>query len=100
LAFPKVDHAGGHGCFDDRHMIARERNCECGDTWRPAERPKCRLAKAKRVCYRLPTFTRALFPGSSVVEQPAVNRLVAGSNPARGANSFNDLASFPVLPNR
>jgi hypothetical protein len=26
-----------------------------------------------------------LFPGSSVVEQPAVNRLVAGSNPARGA---------------
>src|SRR5436305_9038939 len=28
----------------------------------------------------------ALFPGSSVVEQPAVNRLVAGSNPARGAN--------------
>ena len=28
----------------------------------------------------------APFPGSSVVEQPAVNRLVAGSNPARGAN--------------
>lgn len=27
-----------------------------------------------------------LIPGSSVVEQPAVNRLVAGSNPARGAN--------------
>jgi hypothetical protein len=27
-----------------------------------------------------------------VVEQPAVNRLVAGSNPARGANSFNNLA--------
>ena len=26
------------------------------------------------------------FPGSSAVEQPAVNRLVAGSNPARGAN--------------
>ena len=25
------------------------------------------------------------FPGSSAVEQPAVNRLVAGSNPARGA---------------
>ena len=32
-------------------------------------------------------FHRAsrLFPGSSAVEQPAVNRLVAGSNPARGA---------------
>ena len=28
----------------------------------------------------------AVFPGSSVVEQPAVNRLVAGSNPARGAS--------------
>ena len=26
-----------------------------------------------------------LFPGSSVVEQATVNRLVAGSNPARGA---------------
>jgi hypothetical protein len=26
-----------------------------------------------------------VFPGSSAVEQPAVNRLVAGSNPARGA---------------
>ena len=33
------------------------------------------------------------FPGSSAVEQPAVNRLVAGSNPARGAKHFKDLAS-------
>ena len=35
-------------------------------------------------------FRRAsrLFPGSSAVEQPAVNRLVAGSNPARGATSI------------
>ena len=31
------------------------------------------------------------FPGSSAVEQPAVNRLVAGSNPARGANKINSL---------
>ena len=30
-----------------------------------------------------------VFPGSSVVEQPAVNRLVAGSNPARGAKNFS-----------
>ena len=29
-----------------------------------------------------------LFLGSSVVEQAAVNRLVAGSNPARGAISL------------
>lgn len=29
-----------------------------------------------------------MFPGSSAVEQPAVNRLVAGSNPARGATLF------------
>ena len=28
-----------------------------------------------------------LFPGSSVVEQAAVNRLVGGSNPSRGAIS-------------
>jgi hypothetical protein len=33
-----------------------------------------------------------LFPGSSAVEQPAVNRLVAGSNPARGAK-FNRMLS-------
>ena len=28
------------------------------------------------------------FPSSSVVEQPAVNRRVVGSNPTWGANSF------------
>lgn len=38
----------------------------------------------------------ALFPGSSVVEQPAVNRLVAGSNPARGANNLNFLQGFQL----
>ena len=39
-----------------------------------------------------------LLPGSSAVEQPAVNRLVAGSNPARGASSFKNLAIvFQVL---
>jgi hypothetical protein len=39
------------------------------------------------VALRLSKRDRAsrLFPGSSAVEQPAVNRLVAGSNPARGA---------------
>src|ERR1700733_9861186 len=36
--------------------------------------------------YALAAQRGAVFPGSSVVEQPAVNRLVAGSNPARGAN--------------
>jgi hypothetical protein len=48
---------------------------------------KCRFAKAARVCYTPPrhSLAAAPFPGSSVVEQPAVNRLVAGSNPARGA---------------
>ncbi len=30
-----------------------------------------------------------MFRGSSVVEQPAVNRLVVGSNPTRGANHFD-----------
>ena len=34
---------------------------------------------------------RVLFLGSSVVEQPAVNRLVAGSIPARGAILFQRL---------
>src|SRR5262249_40245096 len=35
--------------------------------------------------YAASTTPSRLFPGSSAVEQPAVNRLVAGSNPARGA---------------
>jgi hypothetical protein len=49
--------------------------------------PWRRLSKRDRLCY-MRAFRRAsrLFPGSSAVEQPAVNRLVAGSNPARGAN--------------
>jgi hypothetical protein len=39
----------------------------------------------------------ALFLGSSVVEQPAVNRLVAGSNPARGAKYLNRLTETAEL---
>jgi hypothetical protein len=34
-----------------------------------------------------------VFPGSSAVEQPAVNRLVAGSNPARGATFHQQLST-------
>ena len=41
----------------------------------------------------------AIFPGSSVVEQPAVNRLVAGSNPARGAKQIKQLARSTSEPN-
>jgi|SRR6476646_7557095 hypothetical protein len=40
----------------------------------------------------------ALIPGSSVVEQAAVNRWVAGSNPARGANQIGGLDSKAVRP--
>lgn len=38
-----------------------------------------------------------MFPGSSVVEQAAVNRLVAGSSPARGAipKIFHHLLPYP-----
>ncbi len=61
----------------------------------PGKKCICRLASRKGVCYRHRT-SRALFPGSSVVEQPAVNRLVAGSNPARGANFSNDLTRHRV----
>jgi hypothetical protein len=37
---------------------------------------------------RLELLEVRLFRGSSAVEQPAVNRLVVGSNPTRGANIF------------
>jgi hypothetical protein len=51
------------------------------------------LCKPQGLCYTQPGAKHwfALFLGSSVVEQPAVNRLVAGSNPARGAKHLNRL---------
>ena len=52
-------------------------------------RPPCArhfvLCKPQGLCYTRAQGHFAPFPGSSAVEQPAVNRLVAGSNPARGA---------------
>src|SRR5690349_16099369 len=51
------------------------------------------LGKPKPLCYTLracePMFR--LFLGSSAVEHPTVNRMVAGSNPARGASKINYL---------
>ncbi len=47
------------------------------------------LCKPDRLCYTLPAreHLRRLFLGSSAVEHSTVNRMVAGSNPARGAIS-------------
>ncbi len=65
------------------------------------------LCKARRLCYTLrranPWFR--LFLGSSAVEHSTVNRMVAGSNPARGATLFlpllSDHRSFrPPTPKR
>jgi hypothetical protein len=60
------------------------------------------LSKAFKAGPALLYATRArkllLFPGSSVVEQPAVNRLVAGSNPARGAKRFQLLSGVTRIP--
>src|SRR4051794_26958868 len=39
-----------------------------------------------------------LFLGSSAVEHSTVNRMVAGSNPARGANEFNWLSRVKLAP--
>src|SRR5262245_40287444 len=47
------------------------------DPWRPSRRLVRRHPEPLDV---------RLFRGSSAVEQPAVNRLVVGSNPTRGAN--------------
>ena len=67
----------------------------------PLPRPSRDLVKAgfhafaKRLGFVMRPLALApgLFPGSSVVEQPAVNRLVAGSNPARGAKQIKVLAA-------
>jgi hypothetical protein len=47
------------------------------------------LCKPERSCYTLPARERSvrLFLGSSAVEHSTVNRMVAGSNPARGASN-------------
>ena len=51
-----------------------------------------RLSMRQRLCYMAVRASR-LFPGSSAVEQPAVNRLVAGSNLAWGAKLKQRLKS-------
>ena len=47
------------------------------------------------VIRRVASYICGVFLGSSVVEQPAVNRLVAGSNPARGAKTQRSARSAP-----
>ena len=55
----------------------------CGAPAFSKGRPPLREAAGQRIA----PASRALIRGSSVVEQPAVNRLVVGSNPTRGATS-------------
>src|SRR5262249_46185429 len=93
------------------HDARRCRNCTWpGSGHRPARRTKWRqivvelafsvlassngeagdlvLCKPERLCYTLPAREPLfrLFLGSSAVEHSTVNRMVAGSNPARGAS--------------
>ena len=51
------------------------------------------LCKPERLCYTLPAREPLfrLFLGSSAVEHSTVNRMVAGSNPARGASKISHL---------
>ena len=63
----------------------------CRSTFRPRRRgfeaSHLVLCKPGRLCYTLPAREHLfrLFLGSSAVEHSTVNRMVAGSNPARGA---------------
>src|ERR1051325_6155132 len=83
--------------------------------YQPCPRPDGRVAMqrtanpctAVRFRFRPPTGLLprpsgpALIPGSSVVEQAAVNRWVDGSNPSRGANHIRGLDhrwSDPLMP--
>jgi hypothetical protein len=67
---------------------------------RPARAAHFVLCKPRRLCYTLPgaNLVFALFLGSSAVEHSTVNRMVAGSNPARGATIYfgNYESSRPV----
>jgi hypothetical protein len=83
----------------DRHKPTYEAfrcNCEASGIF-SMKKAEWRFAKLKLVCYRHPRSNEPLFPGSSVVEQPAVNRLVAGSNPARGAKLFQEISWILVF---
>jgi hypothetical protein len=67
-----------------------------------SQRAACELVlcKPERLCYTLPAREPLfrLFLGSSAVEHSTVNRMVAGSNPARGAKSDQALSSkLPLL---
>ena len=54
--------------------------------FRPLQRPEALLYAAAREA------SLRLFLGSSAVEHSTVNRMVAGSNPARGANQIKHLS--------
>jgi hypothetical protein len=58
-------------------------------------RPISSFASPGGFVIRCPARTQfALFLGSSAVEHSTVNRMVAGSNPARGATHFKHLAEI------
>jgi hypothetical protein len=61
-----------------------------------AENPLFRSMQAgEALLYAPGSRTRfRLILGSSAVEHPTVNRMVAGSNPARGAKEINQLGEF------
>src|SRR5438046_8634012 len=73
----------------------------CRSTFRPRRRgfeaSHLVLCKPGRLCYTLPAREHLfrLFLGSSAVEHSTVNRMVAGSNPARGAICITKL-SHPI----
>jgi hypothetical protein len=63
---------------------------------RAAETAYFVLCKPWRLCYTQPVANPRFrsFLGSSAVEHSTVNRMVAGSNPARGANQIKALPIF------
>ena len=73
-----------------RGFVTSDRQPRCGIMVAPTALSG--LAPPPRVA-KTPAFDPWLFRGSSAVEQPAVNRLVVGSNPTRGANDFGTLTS-------
>jgi hypothetical protein len=94
-AVPIVRRASGAGCpGDPPKMVAG------GESGKIDFSRLGGFASGLALCYTAFATRRfnPLFPGSSVVEQPAVNRLVAGSNPARGANSTRWSGRFADIP--
>ena len=72
----------------DREMLGVRLGIGAGSSFGGRGYSISRFASREAFVIAICPLDGGIFRGSSVVEQPAVNRLVVGSNPTRGANKI------------